>query len=92
MDVYKIYTNTGIHVARDSLLSYYKNTDNSQRSRLCPRLANSGNELRRKSRTFPTHCCARFDKFECYFGVLESNAHLDFEGDIWLKKVRIIFA
>ena len=24
--------------------------------------------------------------------VLESNAHPDFEGDIWLKKVRIILA
>ena len=76
MDVYKIYTNTGNHVARDSLFSdsFYKNTDNSRRSCLCSRLADSGNEPRRKLRTFPTHCCARNDKYECYFSLLESNA------------------
>ena len=83
MDIYKIYTNTGNHVARGLLLSdtvIAKNTKNSRRSRLRFRLADPGNELRRKSRTFPTHCCARNDKFECYFGVLECNAHPDFEG------------
>ena len=41
--------------------------ENSRHARLCSRLANSGNELRRKSRTFPTHCGARNDKVECYW-------------------------
>ena len=86
----KIYTNTGNHVVHGSLLSDTVITKIA--TTVVVRLADFGNKLCRKLRNFPTHCCARNDKFECYFGVLESNAHLDFEGDIWLKKVRIIFA
>ena len=89
MDVYKFYTNTGKNVSRDSLLSDsdYKNTDTSWRSRLCSRLADSGNELRRKSRTFPRHCCARNNKFECYFDVLESNAPSNLMRVLILKAI-----
>ena len=92
MDVYKIYTNTRNHVARGSLSdSYYKNA-NSRRSRLCFLTGWFRERTAPKIENVPKHCCARNDKFECYFGVLESNAHPDFEVYIWLKNVRIIFA
>ena len=51
--------------------------ENSRRSRLCSRLADSGNELRRKSRTFPTHCCARNYEFHCHWWTVDCSFYLN---------------
>ena len=61
--------------------------ENSRRARLCSRLADSGNELRRKLRTYPTHCCARNYKIECYFDVLESNTPSNLMRTLILKAI-----
>ena len=95
MDVYKIYTNNGNHAARGSLLSDIVitkiPTTVGGRVFALGWLITGTNCT--KHREYFLHIVAQETIYlNAYFGVLESNAHPDFEGDIWLKKVRIIFA
>ena len=76
MDVYKIYTNTGNHIARGSLLgdTVITKTPTTFGGRVfaLDSLIPGTNCAENRERFL--HCCARNDKFECYFDVLESNA------------------
>ena len=77
MDVYKIYTNIGNHVARGSLLSETVITNIP--TTICGQVFALGwlipgtNYAENRER-FLHIVAQKNDKFECYFGVLESNA------------------
>ena len=92
MYVYKIYTHIGNHVARGSLSDTVLTKILTVGSRvfalgwLIPGMNCTKNQERF------LHIVAQETINFCYFGILKSNAHPDFEGDIWLKKVHIIFA